>query len=260
MDLGLRGKVALVLGAGDALGGAIARALAAEGAKIAVADVGKTAADETAAEIVHAGGTALAVSWDPADHREIAPSLAAVEAGLGRVDVLVHHVGAPLLTVVGQEPVSWRRHFEATMLTPIMLTDAVLPTMRRRRWGRIIISAASGVTTPAAYPGIANVPPLGLIGWSKTLAAEVGRDGITANVALAGCIATRRLTMLDEQEARREGCSVESIVARRTASIPLGRDGSPREHASLVAFLASERASYLTGSVIRVDGGMSAIL
>jgi len=118
--------------------------------------------------------------------------------------------------------------------------------MRARRWGRVITSTSSGVVAPIPNLGISNALRLSLVGWSKTLAREVGKDGITANIILPGRIATGRVTFLDE------------VIAESTGTIPLGRYGKPGEYADVVAFLASERAAYLAGSVIRVDGGLIA--
>jgi 3-oxoacyl-[acyl-carrier protein] reductase len=142
------------------------------------------------------------------------------------------------------------------VLAVIAITDRVLPHMRERKWGRIITSTSSGVVAPIPNLGISNTLRLSLVGWSKTLAREVGRDGITSNIVLPGRIATQRITFLDEQKAKRENRSVTDVSAESTASIPLGRYGDPQEYGDVVAFLASERASYITGSVIRVDGGL----
>ena len=144
------------------------------------------------------------------------------------------------------------------VLSVIALTDRVLPCMRQRKWGRIITSTSSGVVAPIPNLGISNALRLSLVGWSKTLAREVGGDGITTNIVLPGRIATPRITFLDEQKARREGRAVEEIAAESVASIPVGRYGRPEEYADVVAFLASERAAYVTGSVIRIDGGLIA--
>ncbi|TIT50663.1 MAG: SDR family oxidoreductase, partial [Mesorhizobium sp.] len=121
---------------------------------------------------------------------------------------------------------------------------------------RIITSTSSGVVTPIPNLGMSNALRMTLVGWSKTLAAEVGRDGITANNVLPGRIATGRISFLDEQKAKREGRSVEEVAAQSTASIPVGRYGRPQEYGDAVTFLASPRASYITGSVIRIDGGL----
>jgi 3-oxoacyl-[acyl-carrier protein] reductase len=142
------------------------------------------------------------------------------------------------------------------VLSVIAITDRVLPNMRARHWGRVITSTSSGVVAPIPNLGISNALRLSLVGWSKTLSREVGKDGITANIILPGRIATGRIQFLDEAKAKREGRSVEEVAAESTGSIPLGRYGKPEEYADVVAFLASERAAYLTGSVIRVDGGL----
>jgi len=259
MDLGLKGKTALVLGAGGGLGGAIARTLAAEGAQIAVADINMEAAEKAVAAIRVAGGSAMAVGWDLADLDVIAPNLAAIEQQLGSVDVLVNITGGPPPTLVsGQSADSWRKYFDGMVLSVIAISDAVLPKMREKKWGRIITSTSSGVVAPIPNLGLSNSLRMSLLGWSKTLAGEVGRDGVTVNVVLPGRVATQRITFLDEQKAKREGKSVEDVSAASTASIPVGRYGDPQEYADVVAFMASTRASYLTGSVIRVDGGLIA--
>jgi 3-oxoacyl-[acyl-carrier protein] reductase len=259
MDLGLKGKTALVLGAGGGLGGAIAKTLAAEGAQIAVADINRQAAEQTVADIHAAGGSAMALEWDLGNLDVVAPNLAAIEKQLGSVDVLVNITGGPPPTLVsGQSADSWRKYFDSMVLSVIAISDAVLPKMREKKWGRIITSTSSGVVSPIPNLGLSNALRMSLLGWSKTLAGEVGRDGVTVNVVLPGRVATQRIAFLDEQKAKREGKGVEEVAAASTASIPVGRYGDPQEYADVVAFMASGRASYLTGSVIRVDGGLIA--
>ncbi len=257
MDLGLQGKVALVLGAGGGLGGAIAASLAAEGAKLALADVSAEGLARTEAVVKAKGGQALSLVWDLADLAAIETNVARIEAELGPVAVLVNNTGGPPPTPAsGQDPALWAKHFNAMVLSVIALTDRVLPGMRAAKWGRIITSTSSGVVAPIPNLGVSNALRSTLVGWSKTLAREVGRDGITANIVLPGRVATDRIRFLDEQKAKRENRSVEDVAAESTGSIPAGRYGKPEEYGDTVAFLASERASYINGSVIRVDGGL----
>ncbi|NLR97515.1 SDR family oxidoreductase [Rhizobium sp. P38BS-XIX] len=259
MDLGLKGKTALILGAGGGLGSAIAKTLAAEGSRVAVADINKEAAERTVAEVEASGGSAMALAWDLGDVGIVASNLSAIEARFGSVDILVNITGGPPPTLVaGQSPESWRKHFDSMVLSVIAISDAVLPKMREKKWGRIITSTSSGVVAPIPNLGLSNALRMSLLGWSKTLAGEVGRDGVTVNIVLPGRVATQRITFLDEQKAKREGRSVEEVSAQSTASIPIGRYGDPREYADVVTFLASERASYVTGSILRIDGGLIA--
>lgn len=259
MDLGIRDKTALVLGAGGGLGRAIARSLSAEGVRVALGDIDTDAVEETARILRTEGGTPLALTWDLGDLSAIATNVERIEAELGPVDILVNNTGGPKpSTVSGQQPDLWRDSFEAMVLSVIALTDRVLPGMRERKWGRIITSTSSGVVAPIPNLGLSNALRVSLVGWSKTLAREVGRDGITANIILPGRIATPRITFLDEQKARRESRSVAEVAAESVAAIPIGRYGQPDEYGDAVAFLASTRASYITGSVIRVDGGLIA--
>lgn len=259
MDLGIKDKTALVLGAGGGLGSAIALALAREGARVALGDIDPAAVERTAEAIRREGGSALPLAWDLADLSVIEERVAAIEAAFGPVDILVNNTGGPPPTPAGgQDPALWTKSFQSMVLSVIALTDRVLPSMKKKGWGRIITSTSSGVVAPIPNLGISNALRLSLVGWSKTLAREVGADGITANIILPGRIATDRIRFLDEQKAKREGRSVESVAAESTGSIPLGRYGRPEEYGDVVAFLASKSAAYLTGSVIRVDGGLIA--
>lgn len=257
MELGLKGKTALVLGAGGGLGGAIAKALAREGARVAAGDVNAEALAATVKEIEAGGGAAMSVAWDLADLAAIDGVVKQVEARLGPVDVLVNNTGGPPPTPAsGQDPAVWSKQFQAMVVSVIALTDRVLPGMRARRWGRIVTSASSGVIAPIPNLAISNALRLSLVGWSKSLAREVAKDGITVNVIVPGRIATGRTRFLDEARAKREGKTVEQVTAESTASIPAGRYGRPEEYADAVAFLASDRAAFITGTTLRVDGGM----
>jgi 3-oxoacyl-[acyl-carrier protein] reductase len=259
MDLGIKGKTALVFGAGGGLGGAIAQALAAEGANIVLADISAEALSATAKNIQASGAQAMSLTWDLADLSLIDAHIGAIKQRFGGVDILINNTGGPPPTpAAGQPPEVWAKHFQAMVMSVIAITDRVLPGMRARRWGRIITSTSSGVVSPIPNLGMSNALRMSLVGWSKTLAREVGGDGITANIVLPGRVATSRITFLDEQKAKREGRPVEQVTAESTAAIPVGRYGRPEEYGSVVAFLASQQAAYVTGSTVRVDGGLIA--
>jgi 3-oxoacyl-[acyl-carrier protein] reductase len=257
MDFGLKGKTALVLGGGGGLGRAIAKSLATEGANVAVAGIGSTSIDGTVADLKAIGGKCIGLIWDLADLSVIHANISKIESELGPVDILINNTGGPPPTsAAGQDPALWAKQFQSMVLSVIAITDRVLPGMKSRGWGRILTSTSSGVTAPIPNLAISNALRLSLVGWSKTLAREVGKDGITANIVVPGRIATSRVAALDNAKAKREGRSVEEIAAESQASTPLGRYGKPEEYADVITFLASERAAYITGSVIRVDGGM----
>ncbi|USJ28410.1 SDR family oxidoreductase [Ensifer adhaerens] len=259
MNLGLDERVALVFGAGGGLGGAIARSLAAEGAVVVAADIDGDAARCTMDSIAEAGGRAAAVTWDISDLSVIKENIESIVSRVGRIDVLVNNTGGPPPTPVSGQPADvWSKYFDSMVRSVIAVTDEVLPVMKERGWGRIITSTSSGVVSPIPNLGISNTLRMALVGWSKTLSREVGRSGITSNIVLPGRVATGRIQFLDEQKAKREGRSVEDVRAESTASIPLGRYGEPAEYGDTVCFLASEKASYITGSVIRIDGGLIA--
>lgn len=256
MDLGITNKTALVLGAGGGLGGAIARELAAEGALVVAADINAGAAAATVADIESQGGSAWSTTWDLADLSSIDEQVTAITSRTGSVDILVNNTGGPPPSPVsGQSADVWSSHFQSMVLSVITLTDRVLPGMIDRGWGRIITSTSSGVVSPIPNLGLSNALRSGLLGWSKTLAGEVGTHGITSNIVLPGRIATNRIQFLDTAKAEREGRPVEDVTAESVASIPAGRYGEPREYGQTVAFLASAAAAYINGSVIRVDGG-----
>lgn len=257
MDLGLKGKTALVLGGGGGLGRAIATTLAAEGANLAIADIDPAAIAGTKATLEAIHGKSIGLVWNLSDLSQIDEHISKIESELGAVDILVNITGGPPPTPAsGQTPALWSEHFQSMVLSVIAITDRVLPNMRARHWGRVITSTSSGIVAPIPNLGISNTLRLSLVGWSKTLAREVGKDGITANIIVPGRIATGRTKFLDESRAKREGRSVQEVTTESTGSIPLGRYGNPEEYGDVVAFLASERSAYLTGSVIRVDGGL----
>lgn len=259
MELGIAGRRAIVLGAGGGLGGAIASALADEGVAIAAVDLAGDRAGATAERITAAGGTAFAYEWDIGDLAAADGLVERVHTELGSVEILINITGGPPPSpAFGIPPEEWRSQFESMVLGLIYLTDLVLGDMRAAHWGRIITSASSGVVVPIPDLAISNSLRMSLLGWSKGLACATGRDGITVNVVLPGRIATGRIRDLDARRAGREGRPLAEVEGASTATIPLGRYGDPAEYGKVVAFLASDAASYVTGSVVRVDGGLIA--
>ena len=195
-------------------------------ARIAVGDIKAEYLDLTLQDIAAAGSEGLPLIWDLADLSQIDGHVLSIERRFGPVDVLINDTGGPPPTPAsGQAPELWSKHFEAMVLSVIALTDRVLPGMRERKSRRIITSTSSGVVAPIPNLGISNALRLSLVGWSKTLAREVGRDGITANIVLPGRVATQRILFLDQAKAERENRPVEEVSAESTGSIPLGRYG-----------------------------------
>ncbi|PKE29041.1 3-oxoacyl-ACP reductase [Rahnella sp. AA] len=257
MDFGIQGRVALVSGAGGGLGRAIAIALAAEGVQVAVCGRTLAALQETVSLIEQQGGTAKAWVLDLTAPESFDDVLMQIRRTLGPVGILVNNSGGPQPTkAAGVAPELWQTQFSVMVSSLIQLTDKVLPDMHNAGWGRIITSTSSGVVAPIANLGMSNTLRMALVGWSKTLASEIAADGITVNVIVPGRISTQRLGQLDAARAGREGTSVEDVAAKSAASIPAKRYGKPEEYGAVAAFLASQQASYMTGSVVRVDGGM----
>lgn len=257
MNLGIADRVAMVLGAGGGLGSAVAIALAREGARVAASDINRDALQATAQKAHDEGSSLVCVPFDMSDLAACDNAVDHVASELGPIEILVNITGGPPPTLAASNSAEvWRRHFDA-MVTPVLhITDEILPQMRESGWGRIITSTSSGVITPIPNLGLSNVLRSALVGWSKTLAGEVGADGITVNVIVPGRIATSRIERLNEARAEKEGRTVDEISKESTATIPVGRYGRPEEFADVVTFLASDRSSFVHGSMIRVDGGM----
>lgn len=257
MDLGIQKKNALVLSAGGGLGSAIAVALAREGVIVCLADINADALAATAERVRQAGGVAHGFVWDLGSSEQSDKGVRDVLATVGGVDILINNTGGPPPgPAFGHARAVWKNAFDSMVLSVVGITDLILPGMRDRKWGRVITSASSGVVAPIPNLGLSNAARIALVGWSKTLARDVATDGVTANVIVPGRIATARTQFLDAAKAKRESRDVASVEMESAASIPIGRYGRPEEYADVVTFLASERASYITGSVVRVDGGL----
>lgn len=257
MDLGLSGKRALVVGASRGLGAAIARSLVMEGVHVhAAARNLERIADWTATLPAEFRASVEAVHLDLTDLASV-NALAHLIDAVGGVDILINNSGGPAPSSAEEAPrADWIVQFEAMAANVIHLTQALLPAMKKREWGRVVTVASSGVEQPIANLAISNGVRAALVGWSKTLAGEVAKHGITVNVVAPGRISTERVASLDANAAQKTGASIDEVARQSAASIPAGRYGRPDEFADVVTFLASKRASYVTGSLVRIDGGM----
>jgi 3-oxoacyl-[acyl-carrier protein] reductase len=246
MDLGISGKTALVMGASRGIGRGIAAVLASEGARVAMASRSEDDVKQAAAEIE---GEAAAFEADTADLERMAALPGEVEAALAPVEILVTNTGGPPLGGALDNSIEeWEAAYRSLVLAPRVLIEAVLPTMREQGWGRIVSVSSSSVREPIPHLTLSNAHRMAAVGFLKTLAGEVAGDGITVNTVATGRFATDRL-------ASNWG-SWEEMERRAHEGVPAGRLGSPEEYGDLVAFLCSQRAAYLTGTVIPLDGGL----
>jgi 3-oxoacyl-[acyl-carrier protein] reductase len=259
MDLGISGRNALVLGASGGLGRAVAIALGAEGAHVIAAGRNADGLAETLVEMGRRGGTGKPLVLDLSEPSVVEAAIDDLEKTVGTISILINNTGGPPPSRAETvDPSIWLQQFQNMNLSVMRLTSRLLPAMKQQGWGRIIISTSSGVVTPIDNLAISNSLRLALVGWSKTLAKEVASAGVTVNVVVPGRIATQRTRSLDQLKAQREQRPVADVETESLSKIPTGRFGRTEEYADLVAFLASDRSSYMTGSVIRVDGGMIA--
>ena len=246
MDLGLEGRVALVMAASRGIGRAIAAALAREGARVAISSRSEDALGEVAAEIA---GEVTAIASDTTETESLATLPGEVEKRLGPVEILVTNSGGPPLGgALDHELSDWERAYRSLVLAPRVLAGTVVPGMRERGWGRIVNVGSSSTREPIPGLNLSNSHRMASVGFLKTLAREVAADGITVNTVATGRFATDRLL--------ESAGSLESAEAAAREEIPAGRLGQPDEYGDLVAFLCSDRAAYITGTVIPIDGGL----
>ena len=246
MELGLEGRVALVMGASRGIGHGIAAALVREGARVAIASRSEERIDEAAAEL---GEAATGFVADAGDLERLAQLPLEVAEKVGPIDILVANTGGPpaggALDHGFQE---WEQAYASLVLAPRILAGGVLPSMQARKWGRIV--NVGSTTTIEINPALnlSNAHRMAAVGFLKTLSREVAGDGVTVNTVATGRFATDRMAEL--------GGSLEQVEAAAREEVPAGRLGTVEEYGDLVAFLCSERAAYITGTVIPIDGGL----
>lgn len=257
MDLGLKGKVALVAASSRGLGRAVAEELAAEGVALVLCARGGPALEETAQAIRAASGVrVVAVAADLSQPADVARVAGAAMQEFGRIDILVTNGGGPPAGPFESHSAdAWQAAVRQNLYSVVELVRVVLPGMKERRWGRIINVTSIAVKQPVDNLILSNSVRAAVTGFARTLANEVAPFGVTVNNVMPGYTRTARVTDLADKNAKLKGTSPASEIALWETQIPMARLGEPREFAAMVAFLASDRASYTTGASIPVDGG-----
>lgn len=258
MDLGIKNKNALVLASSQGLGLGIARRLSEEGANVMICGRTTDKLAAAAKNLTAAGaGTAYFVTVDLHTSDAARTIYDAAVEQFGSVDILVNNTGGPppsdATTPTSDE---WRKQIDAMLIRIIEITNLCVTGMKKKNWGRILTIASSGVAQPIDNLAMSNTIRSSLVGWSKSLSNELARSGITVNMLLPGRIDTDRVAQLDAAHAKKRGISIADAAALACDTIPMGRYGSIEEFAAVGAFLVSDAASYVTGSLVRCDGGL----
>ncbi|MDX6270069.1 MAG: 3-oxoacyl-[acyl-carrier protein] reductase [Acidobacteriota bacterium] len=257
MDFGLTNRVALVAAASKGIGFAAARELAREGARVFLCSRDEERAREAARQIAEETGTeCVGMRADVTDDADARAFVELARERAGRVDILVTNAGGPpSATFESADLEMYRRAFELNALSAIRLAQLVVPAMREARWGRVVNVTSISVKQPIEGLLLSNTVRAGLTGWAKTLSAEVAADNVTVNNVAPGYTLTERQDELAAARAGSSGKSKEELIGMWAAQVPMRRLASAEEIAAAIAFLASERASYITGVTLQVDGG-----
>lgn len=258
MELGLANQIAMVGGASRGLGYAVAHALAAEGALVSIASRDKIEIDRAARRITEeTRGRVIATGADLSTAEGIGEWHESTLKEFGGVDLLYANTGGPPVgAVLSFDDAAWQKAFDLLLLSAIRTIRLVVPSMRARGGGSILIGTSSTVKEPVPNLALSNILRAGVTALAKTLSVELAPDRIRVNTLLPGRIETDRLRHLDEVNARSHGISVEAQRARAIATVPLGRYGTPEEFGRAGAFLLSSASSYITGSNLQIDGGL----
>lgn len=258
MDLGLKGKTALVLASSKGLGKATAMKFAEEGANVMISSRNETELQKTAQEIYEKTGANVHFKvCNIMDNEQIIELVHETGSKFKTIDILVNNAGGPPAGNFDDlSDKDWINAFELTLLSVIRTIRAVLPYMRKQKSGRIANIASSSFKQPIENLTLSNTFRTGIMGLAKSLSQELAKDNILINTVGPGRIATDRLKELDKQIAEREGITMDEVISRSEAAIPLGRYGTPEEFANVLAFLCSEANTYVTGQAILVDGGL----
>ena len=258
MDLELKGRVAIVGGGSKGLGRACAQVLAEEGAKVAICSRSKPDLDKAAQQISDTTkAEVLAFAGDLDKHDTITALIAATVERFGRLDIMVNNSGGPpLARAHNATEEQWATALDRSLLFFARMSREALPYLKASGAGRIINVLASTVYQPIPNLALSGVTRMGVVAFAKSLADEVGRDGILVNNVCPGSLLSERMLSNVTARAKEEGMSLDEALAKRAAETSLGRVGDPKEMAYLVAFLASSRSSYITGTTMRVDGGL----
>jgi len=257
MDLGLKGRVALITGSSSGLGEAIAKSMAAEGAYVIICSIEEEGLVRVKKDIIDAGNqNVISVLANLSTQEGVDRVINAALEKFGKVDIMVSNTGGPPSTrFADTTPDQWQSAVDLLLMSAVNLTRGVLPGMMERNWGRIIYCTSIAVKQPVENLVLSNSVRASVTGLARTLANEVAMSNITVNCVLPGYTRTQRLTYLAEAASKAKGISVEDSWKQWTSEIPMGRVGEPHEFGDTVAFLASDRASYITGQSIAVDGG-----